>query len=328
MKASVVSIGAYAPKRVLTNHDLEGMVDTSDEWITQRTGIKERHIADANEATSDMGAKAAALALQRSGLRAEQIDAVLCATITPDYFCMPSTAALIADKLGLKFGIMAFDISAACSGFVYLLDLAKSLIESGAKKHILIVGSEKLSAITDYSDRSTCVLFGDGAGAAVVSASDGEGIIYTNSASDGAKADYLITPAPGSANPISQQILDDKLGFIKMRGQDVYKIAVPTLIKSVEEALEKNNLKSSDIDLFVPHQANLRIIEAVREKIGFTENQCVVTVQKYGNTSSASIPMALNEAYENGRLKNGSLVLLDAFGGGFTWGSVLFKFNA
>ena len=325
IKASLISIGAYAPSGVLTNLDLEKMVDTSDEWITKRTGIKERRIAK-DEFTSDLGYKAALQALERSNLDMSEIDAIICATITPDYFCMPSTACVIANKLGLK-GITACDISADCTGFIYLLDVAKSMIESGAKKNILIVGAEKTSTIMDWSDRSICILFGDGAGAAVISASSDNPIIDVHTSSDRSKGDLLITPGCAIVNPANSQTIEQRLNFMKMSGNDVFKIAVNTLTKDVVDILEKNQIPPEKIDLFIPHQANLRIIEAVKQRLNFDDSKCVVTVQKYGNTSAASIPMAINDAYESGRLKSGSLMLLDAFGGGFTWGSAILHFG-
>jgi 3-oxoacyl-[acyl-carrier-protein] synthase 3 len=311
-KASLISIAAYAPPKILTNFDLEKMVETSDEWIVKRTGISQRRIAQ-GEDTSDLGTKAAQIALERANLTAKDIDAVICATISPDHFCMPSTACKIAKNLGIN-AITAFDISAACTGFIYLLELAKSLIESGSKKNVLIIGAEKLSKIVDWTDRTTCILFGDGAGAAVVSAGEENEIIDVHTAADGNYANLLITPGG-----------EEK--FIKMSGNEVFKIAVQTLTKDVVDILEKNQISSDKIDLFIPHQANLRIIEAVKQRLNFTNEQCVVTVGKYGNTSSASIPMAMNDAYEEGRFKKGDLLLLDAFGGGFTWGSALLKFG-
>ena len=311
-KASLISIAAYAPPKILTNFDLEKMVETNDEWIVKRTGISQRRIAQ-DENTSDLGTKAAQLALERANLTAKNIDAIICATISPDHFCMPSTACKIAKNLGIN-AITAFDISAACTGFIYLLELAKSLIESGSKKNVLTIGAEKLSKIVDWTDRTTCILFGDGAGAAVVSASEENEIIDVHTAADGNYANLLITPGG-----------EEK--FIKMSGNEVFKIAVQTLTKDVVDILEKNQIPSDKIDLFIPHQANLRIIEAVKQRLNFTNEQCVVTVGKYGNTSSASIPMAMNDAYEAGRLKKGDLLLLDAFGGGFTWGSALLKFG-
>ena len=327
IKASMISIGAYAPKRVLTNFDLEKMVETSDEWITKRTGINTRHIASADESTSDLGYEAAKLAIKRANLEPSDIDCIICATISPDYLCMPSTACAIADKLGVC-DITSFDISAACTGFIYALEIAKAFVESGLKKNVLIIGAEKLSSIVNWEDRTTCVLFGDGAGAAVISASKDENyIVDTHTASDGSKGDLLITPGCGSKNPATKEMLEKELQFIHMKGNEVFKIAVQTLSKDVIDILEKNSLTGKDVDLFIPHQANLRIIKAVQQRIELDDEQCVLTVDKFGNTSSASIPMAMNEAYEDGRLKNGSMILLDAFGGGFTWGSALVKFG-
>jgi len=311
-KASLISIAAYAPPKILTNFDLEKMVETSDEWIIKRTGIAQRRIAQ-DENTSELGTKAAKIALERANLTAKDIDAVICATISPDHLCMPSTACKIAKNLGIN-AVTAFDISAACTGFIYLLELAKSLVESGGKKNVLIIGAEKLRKIVDWTDRATCILFGDGAGAAVVSGRESNEIIDVHTAADGNYANLLITPGG-----------DER--FIKMSGNEVFKIAVQTLTKDVVNILDKNRISSDKVDLFIPHQANLRIIEAVKQRLNFTNEQCVVTVGKYGNTSSASIPMAMNEAYEAGRLKKGDLILLDAFGGGFTWGSALLKFG-
>ncbi len=325
--ASFRSIGAYVPEKILNNSDLEKMVDTTDEWIVKRTGISERHIAADDENTSDMGAKAAELAIERSGIAKEEIDLVLCATVTPDYFNMPSTACIISDKLGMR-NVQAFDISAACSGFVYLLSIAKAFIESGMKKNVLIIGSEKFSSIVDYTDRSTCILFGDGAGAAMISATENkeEGIIDLHASADGSYADFLVTPAPGTVNPVSQRVVDEGLNFVQMKGNETFKLAVKTLTKDVKEILAKNNINSEDIPHFVPHQANYRIIKAVGDALKMTEEQVVVTVGKYGNTSAASIPMALNDIWESGRLKKGELMLLDTFGGGLTWASALLPF--
>ncbi|MCZ6134634.1 beta-ketoacyl-ACP synthase III [Campylobacter ureolyticus] len=325
-KASMISIAAYVPEHILTNHDLEKMVETSDDWITKRTGIKTRHIAK-DEVTSDLGYKAAKLAIKRANLTIDDIDCIICATISPDYLCMPSTACRIADLLGID-DIMAFDISAACSGFIYLIEIAKSMVESGLKKNILIIGAEKLSSIVNWNDRTTCVLFGDGAGAAIISESKDENyIIDTHTSSDGSKGDLLITPGCGSKNPTSKFVIENNLQFIHMKGNEVFKTAINTLTNDVLKILEKNKISSEKINLFVPHQANLRIINAVKDRLNLSDNQCVVTVDKFGNTSSASIPMALNYAYENNNLKNGDLLLLDAFGGGFTWGSALIKFG-
>ena len=327
MFASLKSIGAYVPKNRLTNHDLEKIVDTSDEWIKKRTGIEVRHIADKDETTSDLAYKAAKVAIERAKIDKEKIDAVILATISPDYFCMPSTACLVADKLGIK-NAMAFDISAACSGFVYSLSIAKSFIESGLKKNVLVIGAEKLSSITNYNDRTTCVIFGDGAGAALISATDdkSEAILDILASSDGKYADLLITPAGGSKYPASKETLKSEMHFMKMAGNETFKIAVKTLTEDVIEILKRNNLTSKDVDRFIPHQANYRIIEYVRNKLNFPKEKTVLTVAKYGNTSAASIPMAINDAYESGDLKYGDLMLLDTFGGGLTWGSALVKF--
>ena len=326
--AAFRSIGAYVPQKVLTNQDLSKMVDTSDEWITKRTGIKERHIAAEDEFTSDMGVKAAKKAIERSSLDISEIDMVVCATISPDYFCMPSTATIIATKLGIN-NATAFDISAACTGFVYALSIAKAFIESGMKKNVLIIGAEKLSSITDYSDRGTCILFGDGAGAAVITATQNkeEAIIDVHTGADGEYADLLMTPNGGSGSA-HDELENEAAGcFMQMKGNETFKVAVRTLTKDVKDILEHNNIKSEDITHFIPHQANYRIIKAVGDALKMREDQVVLTVAKYGNTSGASIPMAINDLYEAGDLKAGELMLLDAFGGGLTWGSALVPFS-
>lgn len=327
MYAAFRSIGAYVPAKILTNAELEVMVDTSDEWITKRTGIKERHIAAENETTSDMGVKAAELALERSGIAKNEIDMLICATISPDYFCMPSTATIIATKLGLE-KVTAFDVSAACTGFVYALSVAKAFIESGMKKNVLIVGAERLSTITDYTDRGTCILFGDGAGSAVISATNdkNEAIIDIHTGSDGSFADLLMTPNGGSGSAHDELDREAAGCFMRMKGNETFKVAVRTLTSDVIEILAQNNIPSSAITHFVPHQANYRIIKAVGDALELKDEQVVLTVEKYGNTSGASIPMAINDIYESGRLQKGDLMLLDAFGGGLTWGSALVPF--
>ncbi|EAH7654399.1 ketoacyl-ACP synthase III [Campylobacter coli] len=318
-KASLKSIASYVPEQILSNYDLEKIIDTTDEWITRRTGIKERRIASKDESTSDLGTKAAIKAIERANLKPQDIDAILVATLSPDYFTMPSTACKIAANLGLN-GITAFDISAACSGFIYLLEQAKALAESGLKKNVLIIGAEKASSIMDYTDRSICILFGDGAGAGVVSLDENNPIIDVHTASNGNYGDLLMTER-------SQESKEASSLAMRMKGNEVFKIAVQTLSNDVVEILSKNQILPEQIDLFIPHQANLRIIKAVQERLNLSDEKCVVTVQKYGNTSAASIPMAMNDAYEEGRLKKGNLILLDAFGGGFTWGSALLKFG-
>ena len=325
--ASFRSIGAYVPEKILSNSDLERMVDTSNEWIIKRTGIKERRIAAEDEYTSDMGVKASQKAIDRAEIDKEEIDLVICATVTPDYFNMPSTACIISDKIGIR-DVQAFDISAACSGFVYLLSVAKAFIESGMKKNVLIVGAEKFSSIVDYTDRTTCILFGDGAGAAMISATSNkeDGIIDLHASADGSYADFLVTPAPGSVNPVSQKVLDEGLQYVQMKGNETFKLAVKTLTKDVKEILAKNEISADEIPHFIPHQANYRIIKAVGDALKMTEEQVVLTVGKYGNTSAASIPMALNDIWESGRLQTGELMLLDTFGGGLTWASALLPF--
>lgn len=327
MYAKFHSIGAYVPSKILSNNDLEKMVDTSDEWILKRTGISERRIAKEDEYTSDMATKASILAIERAGIEASDIDLLICATVTPDYFNMPATSCIILDKLGIK-NVQAFDISAACSGFVYALSVAKAFIESGMKKHVLIVGAEKFSSIVDYTDRKTCILFGDGAGAAVISATEdkSEAFIDVHASADGAYADFLMTPAPGCVNPVSQKVIDEGLNFVSMKGNETFKLAVKTLTKDVKDILAKNEIASEDIPHFIPHQANYRIIKAVGDALKMKEEQVVLTVGKYGNTSAASIPMAINEIWESGRLKKGELMLLDTFGGGLTWASALLPF--
>jgi len=328
MYAALKSIGSYVPKNRLTNKDFEKMVDTTDEWILKRTGISARHIASDDEATSDLGVEAAKIAIKRAKIQTKDIDLVICATISPDYLCMPSTACIISDKLGIR-NVAAFDISAACSGFVYLLSIAKAFIESGMKKNVLIIGAEKLSSIVDYSDRTTCVLFGDGAGAAVIGATDdkSEAIMDIHTSADGAYGDFLITPGCGSKHPCSNEVIENNMQFMKMRGNETFKVAVKTLTKDVIDILQKNAIKSEAIDHFIPHQANYRIIHAVGKALALKDEQIVLTVAKYGNTSSASVPMAMNDIYESGRLKKGDLMLLDTFGGGLTWGSALVPFS-
>jgi 3-oxoacyl-[acyl-carrier-protein] synthase-3 len=327
MFASFRSIGAYVPSKILTNKDFESIVDTTEEWILKRTGIEQRHIAAPEQATSDLAVEACKLAIERSGPEKEEIDMIIVATITPDYLCMPSTACVVADKLGLV-NVAAFDISAACTGFVYALSIAKAFIESGMKKNVLIVGAETLSRIVDYSDRTTCVLFGDGAGAAVISATSNkdEAIVDIHISSDGSYGEFLMTPGGGSRHPATQAMMDEGLQFLKMKGNETFKVAVRTLTNDVKEILEVNNIDPSTITHFVPHQANLRIIQAVGDALALRDDQVVLTVAKSGNSSAASIPMALNDIFEQGRMKKGDRLLLDAFGGGLTWGRALLPF--
>ncbi len=317
MYATFKSIGAFIPEDIRTNQWFVDRMDTTDEWITKRTGISERRISSEEQNTSDLGVEASKLAIKRAGIEANDVDLILCATISPDFLCMPSTACVIADKLDIK-NVMAFDISAACTGFVYAINIAKAFIESGMKKNVLIIGAEKLSSIVDYTDRTTCMLFGDGAGAAIISATENkdEAITDVQCSADGSLQDLLLTPG----------IQSEEASFMQMKGNETFKVAVRTLTSDVRSIMEKNNMTNEDIDLFIPHQANYRIIKAVGDALKFDEKQKVLTVHKYGNTSSASIPMAINDCYENGTLKNGDVMLLDAFGGGLTWGSAIIKF--
>ncbi len=320
MYAKFTSIGAYVPEKVVTNFDLEKFVDTSDEWIRKRTGIKTRHFVE-DEVTSDLATKAAKKAIDRAGLENSDIDMLILATISPDYFAMPSTACVVADNLGIQ--APAFDIAAACTGFIYALAQAKAFIESGMAKNILIIGAEALSKIVDFKDRTTCVIFGDGAGAAVISATENknEAILDIDINADGKYKDYLITPGRGVKNGCDTDEI-----YMQMKGNETFKVAVKTLSQSVRDILDRNNMTSDDINWFIPHQANYRIIDAVARAIKMPAEKSILTVEKYGNTSSASIPMALNDMFEEGKLKKGDMMLLDAFGGGFTWGSALVPF--
>ncbi len=331
--ASMKSIASYVPKNCISNADFEKILDTSDEWITKRTGIKTRYFADDDEDSSALGVKAAEIAIKRAGMQSSDIDLVICATLSPDYLGMPSNACLISSRLGIE-NKPAFDITTACSGFIYLLSLAKSFIESHTYSNILIVGAEKISSILDFSDRSTCVLFGDGAGAAVIGSTknENERIVDVNISANGKYNDFLMTPrCLGSklhfSNEFSVSQVDKIHSYLKMKGNETFKLAVKTLANDVKEILLKNDINIKDVSYFIPHQANLRIINAVGDMIEIDPSKVVITVQKYGNTSAASIPMAIDDIYKNRRLKKGDLLLLDAFGGGLTWGSSLLYFN-
>ena len=325
--AQMVSVGAYVPKKTLTNAELEKMVDTTDEWITKRTGIQTRHIAAEDEATSDLAYHAAISAMDRAGISGADVDLLIVASISGDYLFMPSTACVLAHRLGIK-GIGAFDVLAACSGFIYALSTAKAYIESGMAKCVLIVGAEALSRFVDYTDRGTCILFGDGAGAAVIRASDSpeNRVLDVKIGADGEFQDFLITPGGGSRHPACGVVKNESRQFMEMKGNETFKVAVKTLTQDVQEILRRNDISAASVKHFVPHQANYRIIKAVGDALNLREDQVVMTVAKYGNTSAASIPMALNDLYEEGRLQNGDLLLLDAFGGGLTWGSALINF--
>ena len=313
--------GAYLPAKVLTNADLEKMVDTTGDWIVARTGIRERHIAADNETTCDLAEQAARHAIEAAGLATGDIDLIIVATTTPDRI-FPSTACLLQERLDIH-GCAAFDVQAVCTGFVYALGIADKFVRSGSAKHALVVGAETLSRIIDWTDRGTCVLFGDGAGAVVVSADSKPGIINSYLHADGQYKELLTVPAGISQG--YDKVRNNK-AFMQMQGNEVFKVAVNTLGRIVDETLEKNNLKKTDIDWLVPHQANMRIINATARKLDMSMDRVVVTVDRHGNTSAASIPLAFDEAVRDGRIQRGDTVLMEAFGGGFTWGSVLLKY--
>jgi len=322
-KVGVIGLGKYLPGKVVTNKDLEKIVDTTDEWIVSRTGIKERRIARDDEATSDMATEAAKAALKSAGLKPEDIDLIIVATITPDMF-FPATACLVQEKLGART-VPAFDVSVACSGFIYGLAIANQFIGSGTYKHALVIASEKLSSITDWSDRSTCVLFGDGAGAAVLGPVERGGILSTYLGASGKDGDLIKLPAGGSRIPATRKSIEDKLHFIKMNGTELFKRAVKVMADAALEATRPLGLKAKDISLVIPHQANIRILNAVAKRMGLTEDKIYLNIEKYGNMSAASSAVALVEAVEEGRIKKGDKVLLDAFGGGLTWGAMVIE---
>ena len=321
--AKITVVGKYLPKKVLTNRDLEKMVNTSDEWITARTGIKERRIADKNEATSDLALKAGVDALKNARIKAQDLDLIIVATITPDTQ-FPSTASIIQSRLGAKKAA-CFDISAACSGFVYSLIIAQQFIESGLFKNVLIIGAEKLSMVIDWTDRNTCVLFGDGAGAAVVSRCEKPGILSTYMGGDGSLGNLLMVPAGGSRIPTSHETIDQKLHYLRMQGNEIFKLAVKAMTDAAKKALLKAKLNISDIDCLITHQANARIILATGKRLGLSQDKIFMNINKYGNTSSASIAIALCEAIESKRIKKGGIVVLDAFGAGLAWGACVIK---
>ena len=314
----ILGTGSYLPARILTNADLEKLVETNDQWIVERTGIRERHIAAEGEFTSDLAAQAARAALEVAGLAPDDIDLLLVATTTPD-LVFPSTACIVQSKLGMTNGRPAFDLQAVCSGFVYALSVADQFIKTGAARHVLVIGAETLSRITDWNDRGNCILWGDGAGAVVLGASAEPGIIATHIHADGRHKELLRTtsgPSTGMKEP----------ALMRMEGNAVFKMAVNTLDRIVDETLEASGLQKSDIDWLVPHQANIRIISATAKKLGMSMDNVVTTVAGHGNTSAASVPLAFDVAVRDGRIQRGQTVLMEAFGGGFTWGSALLKY--
>jgi 3-oxoacyl-[acyl-carrier-protein] synthase-3 len=321
----IAGLGAAAPEKILTNFDLEKIVETSDQWIRERTGIERRHILEEGKNNSDMATLAAQRALSNAELKPEDLDCLIIGTVTPDTY-FPSTACRVQDKLG-ALNASAMDISAACSGFLYAMILADNLIGTGHYKNILIIGSEALSRFTDWEDRTTCVLFGDGAGAAVLVPSDGnKGILSSYMKSDGRLGHLLNLPGGGSAYPPTQETIAQRMHYIKMEGQKVFKHAVRTMVDAAIHGLKEAECKSKDIDLLITHQANWRIIDAVAKRLKLPNEKVFVNLNEYGNTSAASIPLALNQAKNEGRIKSGDKVLLVSFGGGFTWASSLVQF--
>jgi 3-oxoacyl-[acyl-carrier-protein] synthase-3 len=321
---SIVSVGSYVPSKVLTNAELEKLVDTSDEWITTRTGIRERRIAASGEFTSDIAAEAARRAMQQGGIAPDQIDLIIVATITPD-MPFPSTACLVQQKIGARHAA-AFDIEAACSGFIFALEIGQQFIMSRTFKTVLVIGAEKLSSIVDWTDRNTCVLFGDGAGAAILqNRPDSHGLMSICMGSDGGKAELLSMPGGGSRNPASIESVNNRLHFLRMDGKEVFKVAVNAMCTAARQALAQCELDITKIACIIPHQANLRIIDAVVDRLGAKAEQVFINLHKYGNTSAASVAIAFDEAVTSGRIKRGDLVLLVVFGAGLTWAAAVIE---
>ena len=323
-KVGIIGLGKYLPENRLTNKDLEKIVDTTDEWIESRTGIKERRIASDGEATSDMAVRAAKAALLNAGLVATDIGLIIVATITPDMF-FPATACIVQEKLGIK-GVPAFDVSVACSGFMYGIAIAEQFIKTGAYKHVLVIAAEKMSSVTDWKDRSTCVLMGDGAGAAILGEVEEGGILSVYLGADGSKGDLLKMPAGGSRLPASVSTVETRMHYLKMQGNELFKHAVRIMAEAALKATEPLGLKGDDISLVIPHQANIRILNAVAKRMGIDPvKKLYLNIDKYGNMSAASSAVALTEAVEEGRVKKGDIILLDAFGAGLTWGAIVIK---
>lgn len=320
ISVGILGTGKYVPERRLTNQDLEQMVETNDEWIVTRTGIRERRIAAESEATSDLAYEASLRAIEAAGITADQLDLIIVATVTPDMF-FPSTACLLQERLGAKKAA-AFDLSAACSGFIYGLANGTGFIKMGMYRKVLVVGAECLSRITDYTDRNTCILFGDGAGAVVLGeVPEGRGFKSFELGADGAGGELLRVQGGGSRFPSTQQTVAEGRHFLEMSGRDVFKFAVRVMGSSAEEALSKAGLGTEDIDMLIPHQANVRIIQSALERLHLSEDKCMINLDRYGNVSAASIPLALAEAVEEGRVKEGDCLVLVGFGGGLTWGA-------
>ena len=319
----IVGVGHYAPARVVTNHDLEAWLDTTDEWITTRTGMKRRHWTSDNEATSDLASAAAEAALVHAGLQAADVDCFIVATVTPDYY-FPATACLVATRLGAREK-PAFDIAIACSGFIYGLTIASGLIRSGVYRRVMLIGAESLSKILDKEDRSTAILFGDGAGAVILERSEEDSFLACDLGADGSRPELLYAHGSGSREPLDHAALDAKLHLIHMQGRETFKLAVNKMVESTGSVLSKANLDKADIAFLIPHQANKRIIDATARYLGLPEDKVVINIAEYGNTSAASIPMALSETVRAGRVKPGDLIVFVAFGGGLSWGAVAWR---
>jgi 3-oxoacyl-[acyl-carrier-protein] synthase-3 len=325
-RAVLAGTGASLPERVLDNADLEKIVDTSDEWITTRTGIKERRIAVDGDTTSSLSTDAARSALKRAGIEPQDLDMIICGTITPDMH-LPATACFIQKELGASKAA-CFDLQAACTGFIYSAAVASQFIENGSIGSALVIGAEILSRVTDYEDRGSCILFGDGAGAAVfkaVQSDDDAGVLYHRLCADGNGWDYLTIPAGGSREPITHELIDRRMQYMKIKGREVYRFAVEKMQWLIEDALEACELKPEDVAMVVPHQVNIRIIDSAIRRLGFPRERIAINIEKYGNTSAASVPIALNEAIEMGQIRQGDIVMLVAFGGGLTWASMVLK---
>lgn len=327
IKATITGVGKYVPEKVLTNFDLEKMVETNDEWIRTRTGIEERHITAEDEATSDMAVKAFKDLQENYNVDPADIDCIVVATVTPD-MAFPSTACLIQDAIGAK-DAWGFDLSAACSGYLYALETAARFIESGRYKKVLVVGADTMSAITDYEDRNTCILFGDGAGVTLLEPTekDGYGMLDSVLYADGSGAEYLYIPAGGSKRPASHETVDQKLHYLRQDGRTVFKYAVNGMANVTKEILERNNFTGDDVAFFVPHQANKRIIDATAKKVGLRDEQVVVNIDKYANTTAATIPMGIHELTSNNKIKDGDLLVVATFGAGFTWGAAVIRWG-
>jgi 3-oxoacyl-[acyl-carrier-protein] synthase-3 len=322
-RVGILGLGKCLPEKVLTNADLEKLVETSDEWITTRTGIKERRLVEKGQGASDLATKAAREALKDAGLKASELDLIIIATVTPD-MQFPSTAALVQANLGAK-NAFCFDISAACAGYIYGIVTAQQFIARGTCNYALVVGSEIMSSITDWQDRSTCVLFGDGSGACILGEAKSGGILSSYLGADGTKAGLLYLPGGGSRQPATRETVDARMHYVKMQGNELFKIAVMSMTEAAQVALKRAGLKCSDVNWIIPHQANLRIIDALAKRLGFVNAQIYLNIERYGNMSSASTAVALCEAGKEGKIKKGDIVLLDAFGAGLVWGAVIIE---